>query len=160
MLSETQAGFRKTYSTTDHLFTLLALIQKQLLCHKKLYVAFIDFRKAFDSVIRTKVWAILRKNGLKGKMHQTIVNMYNVVNSKVRAGNDLTEPFMCPRGLKQGEICSPVLFSLFINELANEIMQRGRHGIQLIPDLIEIFIFLYADDVILVSDSVCGLETS
>ena len=65
---------------------------------------------------------------------------------------------MCPRGLKQGEICSPVLFSLFINELANEIMQLGRHGIQLIPDLIEIFILLFADDVILVSDTVCGLQ--
>ena len=67
LLSETQAGFRKTYSTTDNLFTLLAVIQKQLLCHKKLYVAFIDFRKAFDSVIRTKLWTILRKNGLKRK---------------------------------------------------------------------------------------------
>ena len=97
--------------------------------HKKLNVAFIDFRKAFDSVIRTKLWAILRKNGLKGKMYQAVVSMYNVVKSKVRAGNDLTESFLCPRGLKQGEICSPVLFSLFINELANEIMQRGRHGI-------------------------------
>ena len=57
-------------------------------------------------------------------MYQTILSMYNVVKSKVRAGNDLTESFMCPRGLKQGEICCPVLFSLFINELANEIMQR------------------------------------
>ena len=84
--------------------------------------------------------------------------MYNVVKSKVRAGNDLTESFLCPRGLKQREICSPILFSLFINELANEIMQRGRHGIQLIPDLIEIFILLFADDVILVSDTVCGLQ--
>ena len=28
-------------------------------------------------------------------MHQAIVNMYNVVKSKVRAGNDLTESFMC-----------------------------------------------------------------
>ena len=84
--------------------------------------------------------------------------MYNVFKSKVRAGNDLTESFLCPRGLKQGEICSPVLFTLFINELANEIMQRGRHGIQLIPDLIEIFILLFADDVILVSDTVCALQ--
>ena len=65
---------------------------------------------------------------------------------------------MCPRSLKQGEMCSPVLFSLFVNELANEIMQRGRHGIQLIPDLIEFFILLFADDVILVSDTVCGLQ--
>ena len=85
LLSETQAGFRKTYSTTAHLFTLLALIQKQLQCHKKRYVAFIDLRKAFDSVIRRKLWAILRKNGLKGKMYQAILNMYNVVKSKVRA---------------------------------------------------------------------------
>ena len=136
LLSETQAGFRKTYSTTDNLFTLLAVIQKQLLCHKKLYVAFIDFRKAFDSVIRTKLWTILRKNGLKRKMYQAIVNMYNVFKSKVRARNDLTESFMCPRGLKQGKICSPVLFSVFSNELANEIMYRERHGIQLIPDWI------------------------
>ena len=77
---------------------------------------------------------------------------------RAKYGNDLTEPFMCPRGLKQGEICSPVLFSLFVNESANEIMQRGRHGIQLIPDLIEIFILLFADDVILVSNTVCGLQ--
>ena len=93
-------------------------------------------------------------------MYQAIVNMYNVFKSKVRAGNDLTESFMCPRGLKQGEICSPVLFSLFINELANEIMQQGKHSIQLIPDLTgtEIFILLFADDVILVSDTVCGLQ--
>ena len=91
-------------------------------------------------------------------MYQAVVSMYNVVKSKVRAGNDLTESFLCPRGLKQGELCSPVLFTLFINELANEIMQRGRHGIQLIPDLIENFILLFADDVILVSDTVCGLQ--
>ena len=77
--------------------------------------------------------------------------MFRVVKGKVRTGGNLTESFMCPNGLKQGEVCSPVLFSLFINELAREIVQRGRHGIQLIPDLIEIFILLFADDVILMS---------
>ena len=93
-------------------------------------------------------------------MHQAIVNMYNVFKSKVRAGNVLIESFMCPRDLKQGEICSPVLFSLCINELANEIMQQGKHGIQLIPDLTGtgIFILLFAEGVILVSDTVCGLQ--
>ena len=91
-------------------------------------------------------------------MYKAIASMYNVVKSKVRAGNDLTESFTCPRGLKQEEICSPVLFSLFIDELANEIMQRGKHGIQVIPDLVEIVILLFADDGILVSDTVCGLQ--
>ena len=75
------------------------------------------------------------------KLFRAITSMYNVVKTKVRAGGDLTESFMCPSGLKQGEVCSPVLFSLFINELARETVQRGRHGrLQLIPDFIEIFI--------------------
>ena len=104
----------------------MALIHKQLCNHRKLYVAFTDFRKAFDSVVRTRLWNILRKRGVKGKMYQGIVCMYKVVKAKVRSGGDLTDSFMCPRGLKQGDICSPVLFSLFIDELANEIIERGR----------------------------------
>ena len=43
-----------------------------------MYVAFIDFRKAFDSVIRSKLWAVLKKKGLKGKVYQAIVSTYNV----------------------------------------------------------------------------------
>ena len=49
-------------------------------------------------------------------------------------------------------------YFLFIKELANEIMQRARPVMQLIPDVIEIFILLFADDVILVSDAACGLQ--
>ena len=66
--------------------------------------------------------------------------MYKVVKAKVRSGSDLTDSSMFPRGLKQGDICSPVLFSMFIDELANKIMERSRHGIQLTPDLVQIFI--------------------
>ena len=66
--------------------------------------------------------------------------------------------FFCPRGLKQGDVCSPVLFSLFINELTKVIIENGKHGIQLTPELIEILILLFADDVVLVSDSVIGLQ--
>ena len=39
-------------------------------------------------------------------------------------------------------------------------MERGRHGIQLIPDRIEICILMFADDVILASDTVRGLQNS
>ena len=65
---------------------------------------------------------------------------------------------MCSRGLKQGDICSPILFSLFINELAIEIIQNGKHGITLSPELIQILIVLFADDVVLLSYTVVGLQ--
>ena len=68
IIGEEQAGFRKKHSTTDHIFTLFALIQKQLVRHRKLYVAFIDFRKAFDSVSRDKLWNVLGSNGMSGKI--------------------------------------------------------------------------------------------
>ena len=51
-----------------------------------------------------------------------------------------------------------VLFSLFINELTKDITENGKHGIQLSPDLIELMILLFADDVVLFSDSVIELQ--
>ena len=77
--------------------------------------------------------------------------MYKVVKAKVRSGSDLIDSSMCPRGLKQGDICSPILFSMVTDELATEIVEHGRHGIQLTPDLVHNFILMFADDVILAS---------
>lgn len=159
LLSEMQAGFRKNYSTVDHIFTLLALVQKQFSTNKtKLYAAFIDFRKAFDLIDRNHLWLILRKNGIQGKMYKAIQSMYETVKARVRTNDGLTEAFMCPRGLKQGDNCSPILFALFINELANDITQHGRHGVSLTPDLIQILVLLFADDVVLLSTTVIGLQ--
>jgi hypothetical protein len=56
LLCEEQAGFRKRYGTTDHIFNLKCLIDLYLFRRKKLYCAFIDYRKAFDSVDRILLW--------------------------------------------------------------------------------------------------------
>ena len=72
LINEAQTGFRQNYNTMDHIFTLLALVQKQLLSHGKLYVAFIDFKEAFDLVDRSCLSTVLRKNGIRGKMHRAI----------------------------------------------------------------------------------------
>ena len=58
----------------------------------------------------------------------------------------------------KGEITSLLHFSLFINELARDIIKNGRYGIQLLPDMIEFFILLFADDIVLLSDTVIGLQ--
>jgi len=85
LIGEEQAGFREKHSTTDHIFTLFALTQKQLIRHRKLYVAFIDFRKAFDSVCREKLWDVLSNNGLKGKILSALKSMYSTVKACVLA---------------------------------------------------------------------------
>ena len=53
---EMQAGFHRNYSTTDQIFNLYAIAQKCLNKKgQKLYVAFVDFKKAFDSVHHDKL---------------------------------------------------------------------------------------------------------
>ena len=72
----------------------------------------VDFRKVFDSVYRIKLWNIVRKQGVNEQTYRAITCMYNVVKAQVRSGSDLTDSFMCPRGLmKQGDNCSPICFS-------------------------------------------------
>ena len=156
---EYQAGFKKNYSTIDHIFTLMAAIEKQFANNRKLYVAFIDFEKAFDSINRNLLWPILIKNGVTGKLLKCIKSMYNVVKARIMHGNKLTDVINCTAGVKQGNVCSPVLFSLFINELAVDVIRNGRHGAHFALDPYELFILLLADDVVLFSETVIGLQT-
>ena len=49
-----------------------AVVQMQLLNHGKLDVAFIDVKRAFDSLDRSYLWTVVRKNGVRGKMFTTV----------------------------------------------------------------------------------------
>jgi hypothetical protein len=77
VIMEEQAGFRAGYSTMDHIFTLFSVVQKYLYKNKKLFVAFVDFKKAFDSVNRNCLWTVLRKVGVNGKMYCALKAVYS-----------------------------------------------------------------------------------
>jgi hypothetical protein len=57
--------------------------------HKKiLYVCFVDFKKAFDSVVRKALLHKLLKKGIGGKFFDLITNMYSC-----KFGNSHSDPF-------------------------------------------------------------------
>ena len=158
-LTESQAGFRKGYSTFDHIFTLNAIVEK---CFSKkggkLYACFVDLRKAFDSVQHDSLFEIMLKIGIHGKFMKAVMAIYNEVQACVRIDDRFIDFFDCPVGVRQGCILSPELFSIFINEIATTVDEKGIHGIQLLPGLVEIFILLFADDIVLLSDTARGLQ--
>ena len=55
-----QAGFRKDFSTDDHLFTVSQLTEKCREWRKDLWIAVVDFRKAFDTVLHSKLVQMMR----------------------------------------------------------------------------------------------------
>ena len=101
------------------------------------------------------------KKGIQGKMQYAPEYVCYIASIKacVRcSGNKLKDYFECFQGLKQGCLCSPVLFTCFINELVNDITRDGSHRSQLFPNQIEIFLMLFADDLALLSSPVIGLQ--
>ena len=158
IIVEAQAGFRKGYSTLDNMFVLHGIVHKYLSRRRKLYCAFIDFKKAFDTVNREALWKVLARIGIKGRLLKVLQSMYSCVSSCVRCPSGCTEFFDCLRGLKQGCNLSPKIFSILINQLAENVIKHGRHGVQLMPDVTDVFLLLFADDVVLISDSVIGLQ--
>ena len=56
LITKSQAGFRKGYSTVDSIFCLYSLIQLYFLSNRKLFCIFVDFRKAFDTIWRVGLW--------------------------------------------------------------------------------------------------------
>ena len=90
-------------------------------------------------------------------MFNTLRAMYSLVLSCVRCNPRNSDYFNCMQELKQGCLISPILFSFVINELASEILRR-KHGIQLLPREIELFLLMFADDIALLSSTPVGLQ--
>ena len=116
ILGNEQSGFRKGHSTMDHVFAVHCLTDVYLQRKKKkLFCAFIDYKKAFDSAQRGLLWGKLLNSGVNGKVLRVIRDMYAKVKSCVKTRHGLSQFFVSNVG--QGKKNSPVLFSLFLNDL-------------------------------------------
>ena len=119
-----QAGFRADHSVNDHIFTLHAIIDFFLSMKKRLYCVFIDYAKAFDLVNRSMLWQKLLNVGVNGKVFQCVINMYDKAKSCVQWQNELSGFFSCTAGVRQGENLSPLLFSIYLNDLKTFVCQK------------------------------------
>ena len=118
---------------------------------KKLYCAFLDFRKAFDYIDRNFLWHKLIGLGIRGGIFDVIQSMYSVVKSRVQVGAEKTDEFECLLGVRQGECLSPFLFAMYLNDIENTLKTNKFEGINM--GLTRMLILLYADDAVILSDS-------
>ena len=130
------------------------------------FSCFVDCAKAFDKVNHTLLMYKLLCNGVRGKMYFTIKNMYNDLRSSVRINNIMTDSFSVESGVRQGDNLAPTLFTLYINDLIpviNELdvgVSTGDSKISILSEIsLHLFpILLYADDIVLLSDSPYGIQ--
>ena len=85
---------------------------------EKLYACFVDFRKAYDSVWHQALLYKLLKMNIRGKFYKIVENIMSDVLLCVKIGQHHRSDFFdTGNGLKQGDVISPMLFNLFVNDL-------------------------------------------
>ena len=156
--ADTQTGFRRDHRTMDNVLVLRALTERYRAEAQPLYVAFVDFRKAYDTVPRELLWEKLKQRGVSAEMVDALRAQYASVPLTVKTSAGLTTPFLLMKGLKQGEPSSCDLFTLYVDDLPATVAALGEAAAS--PKLggVEIDTLLHADDLALVSTTAEGLQ--
>ena len=111
------AGFRLDHQTIDHIFTLHAVIEEEGHHCSIVYCRFIDFRKAFDSVLREALFQRLRDIGIYTTLLTAIMHLYESNLGHLHATHGMSDFIRSTIGVKWGCPLSPTLFRIYIDEL-------------------------------------------
>ena len=117
-----------------------------------MYFCFIDYAKAFDCVDHDKLWKILKKMGKPDHLTCLLRNLYAGQEATVRTGWGTTDWFPIGKGVRQGCILSPCLFSLYAEYImSNAELDEAQAGIKIAGRNINNL--RYADDTTLMAES-------
>ena len=87
-----QAGFMLGRSTTEQIHTVRQIVEETVGLNKSAYIAFMDFRSAFDTVDRPSLWLILKATSLPTKIVRLFKEFYSNIESTVLVKGKLFPP--------------------------------------------------------------------
>lgn len=137
----------------DQIFCLNTAIKRTLSKKKgKCFAIFIDFERAFPNVPHKKLWNKLFEIGLSGKIIRLMKHLYDSSSTRIRLEHGNTENIDISIGLAQGEVLSPLFFSLYIADIEKILRNSGISGVKVSKQL-DLQILLFADDMVVLAES-------
>lgn len=124
-----QQGFQKHLGCLTTSFCLLETIYNNIELNSKVYVAFLDSRKAFDTVWRKALMYKLYKLGIKGRAWSVINECHLNTESTFIVNQCKSEYFNVVEGVRQGGVLSGLLYLAFINDLLYGLEESNKTGI-------------------------------
>jgi hypothetical protein len=129
-LPEEQAGFRTGRGTRDMLVLLQQIIEKSIaMADKTLYLTFIDYTKAFDTVDHHELFHVLLRMGIPKHLVVLIQQLYRQQKAAVRWNGEMTEWFDIGQGTRQGCNISPSEFNLYAEDIMRRAAEKNDSGI-------------------------------
>ena len=147
-------GFLEGNRTSDNLYVLNVLVEKELVLIRRLHVSFIEFSKAFDMVNRIILFYEWIRSEWKGRVIDTFRSLYGKTHFRVKRNGKLSPPLNSNLSVNQGGISSGLMFRKYMSDLSSYLSKEV--GINISNEIIAHI--LWADDLILFSDSPAGLQ--
>jgi Reverse transcriptase (RNA-dependent DNA polymerase). len=154
-LGEYQGGFRKGRSCPEQILSLKMIIKYYTARPKNIYISFVDFKKAYDSIDRGLLMEILREYGVDQKTLNLIGLTLINTTSKVKFRGEISRPFQIRTGLRQGDGLSPTLFNVVLDKIMKTLWTKNNSGavIGTKNKNVKIKCLAFADDLALLAET-------
>ncbi len=137
ILSDYQFGFRKGHNTEMAVINAINYINKSIDSKVPVLALYIDISKAFDSLDHSILLEKMHLLGFRGTIHKLISSYLKSRYQYVESSGVKSNLCTLTKGVPQGSILGPLIFLLYINDLAS-----------LSPDL---YFSLFADDTTIIT---------
>jgi hypothetical protein len=111
-----QAAYRRGYSTIDHLQSVVQILEKTNEYKIPIHMAFVDYEKAFDSILHKAVFEALKHHSVERKYINILKETYDGGTAQVR-NESLSRKIKIMKGVRQGDTLSPVMFTAALEEI-------------------------------------------
>lgn len=150
-----QFGFKKQSSTTICTSLMMETIDYYRENGSDCYLLLLDASKAFDRVAYVKLFEVLRCRNLCPILLRLFMNMYITQKIQVRWNDMLSEQYQISNGVKQGGILSPVLYSVYVDNLIKQL-RNSNIGCKYKNEYMGFY--GYADDISLLCPTLTGIQ--
>ena len=124
--SADQAAYRPGFSTEDHLLAVTLLWESAKEWNIDLWLAVVDFEKAFDTVEHSALWISLSELGVDHRYIRILQILYDCQIGSVIIGTE-SRAFDLQRGVKQGDPISSLLFLAVMESIFRILKSRWNH---------------------------------
>ena len=153
-----QSGFTPKKSTVDRILALRVLVERRLEFQQGFLAAYVDFKKAFDSVHRDSLWGLLRLRGIPPGIIGLLSGLYSDTESAVKCGGGISSFFPVSAGVRQGCVLAPTLFNACMDWVLGRTVDSSPCGASIGNFIVTDLDF--ADDAVILAESLEALVTA
>ena len=151
-----QFGYKKNISCQNAVFTMQQTVDYFTQRGSTVFISSLDACKASDRISHAKLFEkLIQRHVPDCLLLHALCNWYGKLYSCVRWNGMLSEYFVVRQGVRQGGVLSPFLFNVYVDDLLNELEMNGI-GCHVCNQYFGCI--MYADDLLLLSASVSGLQ--